>query len=263
MSIKTKSKILSHPVILFILLTSCDGQAGETPQDTDAHSVTLTTDWSRRGRDVDIPPHYTVRTGDLQLRDISEETFTIPHTFRPGSHSIYVYNPADNITIDGNTATVDLEDGKMKSLPGWFFTSSHHITVEEGKGYRLAAVMEQQIRELTFVIATTRDFAGQIASVSASLNGIASQLDIPSGEVAGRPVSVNLYFERSTDSTFVASTRLAGIIGDTQLFTYRMAFKDDMLPALVRFIDLHDGMLKDFNADKATPLTLEFIIIPE
>jgi hypothetical protein len=233
------------------------------PQNADAHAVTLTPDWSNRGQGVDIPPHYTIRTGDLHLNEISEETFTIPHTFQPGRHFIYVYNPASNITIDGTTASVDVEEnGSMKSLPGWFFTSSHHLMVEEGKGYNIAAVMQQQIREVTFVLLATEDFVNKIDYIQASFNGVASQLDIPTGEVAGWPLSVSLDFKRNSNTSFAASARIPGIIGDTQLLTCRIVFKDDSLPQLVRIYELH-YMLEDFNADKITPMTVSVHIISE
>jgi hypothetical protein len=255
-------KNLLPSIILCVALSCCDKQTAKTSLDIDGHAVTLTPDWSNRGQGVDIPPHYTVRTGDLHLNEISDETFTIPHIFQPGRHFIYVYNPASNITIDGTTASVEVEDGSMRSLPGWFFTSSHHIMVEEGKSYNISTTMQQQIREVTFVLHATKDFVNEVADIQASFNGVASQLDIPTGEVAGWPISVNLDFKVKSDTTFVASTRIPGIIGDTQLLTCRIVFKDNTLPEFVKLCEFH-YLLEDFNADKTNPITLSVRIIPE
>ena len=244
--------------ILCITLSCCEqstGSNGLPGVPADEHTVRLTTDWSDRGEGVDLPSHYTVRTGEWCLHEISEKTFVIPHAFQPGPHSIYIYNPAGNITVDGTTASLDVEDAYMKTSPGWFFTSAFHLTVEKGKSYSISSVMQQRIKELRFVLFAKADVADRVSYIEASFNGVASQLDIRTGDPVGWPVAVRLDFARGSDSTFVASTRIPGIIGDTQLFTCRMGFDNAGLPDLSMLYDLHD-LLEDFNADRITPATV-------
>jgi hypothetical protein len=224
--------------------------------------VKLTTDWRNRTQGVAIPTHYTVKTRELHLDSISEESFLIPHSFQPGHHYIYVYNPAKNISIDGTTASVEVEDEYIKDLPGWFFTSAHHVIIEDNKNYDISAVMQQQIRELEFVLLTPKDFADKVDHISASLNGVASQLDIPSGDVTGWPMSIRLDFTKNTDTTFVATTRMLGLIGETQILTCSITFNNAYLPMIHKVFELHT-FLEDFNADKITPINLSITIIPD
>jgi hypothetical protein len=122
--------------------------------------------------------------------------------------------------------------------------------------------MQQQIKELKFVLLTTAEVAGKVSNIEASFNGVASQLDIRNGDLRGWPVSVRLDFTRSSDTTFVASTRIPGIIGDTQLLTCRMSFDNQSLPETFKLYELH-YMLDDFNGDKITPATVSITIIPD
>ncbi|MDR2809891.1 MAG: hypothetical protein LBB84_04950 [Tannerellaceae bacterium] len=234
-------------------ILSCNDQSTE-------HVVKLTTDWRNRTQGVAIPSHYTIKTRELHLDSISEESFLIPHAFQPGHHYIYVYNPAKNISIHGTTASVDVEDEYIKNLPGWFFTSAHHVVIEDNKHYDISAVMQQQIRELIFVLTvTSKDFANEIDHISASLNGVASQLDIPTGEVIGWPMSIKLDFTKNTDTTFTATTRMLGFIGETQILTCSITFNNH-LPPIYKVFELHP-LLEDFNADKITPMEVSVTII--
>jgi hypothetical protein len=252
------------PVSILCVILSCCEQSAELPNPLDVekdYAVRLTIDWSNRSQGVAAPPHYTVRTGELHLSEISGTTFVIPHKFQPGQHSIYVYNPVSNVSVDGTTASLDVENGYLKALPGWFFTSAYHITVEEGKTYSISSVMQQQVRELKFILLTTAEAAGKVSDIEASFNGVASQLDIRNGDLTGS-VSVRLDFTRSSDTTFVASTRIPGIIGDTQLLMCRMNFDDPSLPETSKLYELH-YILENFNADKITPATVFIAIIPD
>jgi hypothetical protein len=173
-----------------------------------------------------------------------------------------VYNPAKNISIDGTTASVEVENEYIKAQPGWFFTSVHHVIMEENKNYDISAVMQQQTRELMFVLVTPKDFAEEIDHISASLNGVASQLDIPSGDVTGWPMSIKLDFTMNTDTTFVSTTRILGLIDETQILTCSITFNKDHLPIIHKVFELQT-LLEDFNADKITPMNLSITIIPD
>ncbi|MDR2809009.1 MAG: hypothetical protein LBB84_00415, partial [Tannerellaceae bacterium] len=121
---RTSIHLLSVFVVCVIL--SCCEQSAELIKPVGVekdHAVRLTIDWSNRSQGVAVPSHYTVRTGELHLHEISETTFVIPHKFQPGQHSIYVYNPASHISVDGTTASLEVENGYLKALPGWFFTA--------------------------------------------------------------------------------------------------------------------------------------------
>jgi hypothetical protein len=263
-----KNKALTFQILLSVLMLSgmlsCSDKSGgfSEPSDMKDRAVKLITDWRNRTQGVDIPPHYTVKTGELHLDSISEQTFLIPHSFQPGPHSIYVYNPAGNILIDGTTASIAVEDEYIKDLPGWFFTSARHVIIEDEKHYDIPVVMQQQIRELAFVLLVPEAFADSLQGISASLNGVASQLDIPSGEVIGLPTSVRLDFIKKTDTTFVATTRLLGLIGDTQMLACSFTFSNDHLPVMHKLFELHT-LLEDFHTDKITPMQLTVAILPE
>ena len=126
---------------------------------------------------IDIPATWTVTLGDYTGTETSA-THAPDHLFAPGSYTLAVWNPAEGITVSGTTATVAAATGSradtdalVGNAPGWFFTYTEQVTIEQDTDYAFTAAMKQQVRELTLVIEPTGDAAGRITEIVAYLTG--------------------------------------------------------------------------------------------
>ena len=243
-----------------VLLSSC---VKDTLYDTphpDYGKIAVTADWSARGEGIDIPATWTVTMGDYT----GTETGAIhspDYLFNPGSYTLAVYNPADDIMVSGTTAAVVQEAGNVayiSNTPGWLFTSVQEIEIEADTDYALTAVMQQQVRELTLMIEPAGDAADRIESIEGTLSGAAGTLDFVTG-THGTPSEVKLHFTKITDGDdagkWMATVWLLGIAGDAQRLTATLTYTDGNPQPTSLNSDLTSA-LNSFNDGKTAPLTL-------
>ena len=75
--------------------------------------------------------------------DETSATHAPDHLFDPGSYTLAVWNPAEEITVNGTTATVAAATGNdavagafISNAPGWLFTSVQQVLIEKDTDYR-------------------------------------------------------------------------------------------------------------------------------
>ena len=247
---------------LLLAATSCVKDELHDMPHPDTGKITVTADWTDRGDGVDIPAEWTV-TMDGYTGTETEATHTPDYLFAPGNYTLAAYNPPENITISGTTATVakahgDAADLFISNAPGWLFTSVQEVTIEADTDYELTAVMHQQVRQLTLVIEPTGDAKDRIESIEGHLSGAAGAFDFATGTY-GAASDVALHFTKITEGEdagkWTATVRLLGIAGDTQRLTATLTYADGN-PADTGLESDLTAALADFNADKTVPLTL-------
>lgn len=258
-----RRKLLTFVPVLLLLTGCVKDDLYNTPH-PDHGRITLTTDWNDRGAGIDIPASYTVCIGDYTAT-LSGTTNVLDHLFAPDNYSLYSYNPADEITVAGTTATVAAASGNREGagsfiagMPGWLFTHGQQVEIHRDCDYELKAPMRQQVRQLTLVVEPAGDAAARIESIEGYLTGTAGTLEFERDEY-GAPSNVELRFTRlasaSDASRWTATVRLLGIAGDGQRLVATIRFADDS-PRAVTFASDLTSALGGFNNDKTTPLTL-------
>jgi hypothetical protein len=126
--------------------------------------------------------------------------------------------------------------------------------MEKDADHEFTAVMNQQVRELILVIEPTGGTIDRIASLSATLSGVASTLDF-ADNTHSNAVSIAPAFMKQADGKYKATVRLLGITGEEQKLSLTMIFADNSPAPIAGEMNIHTR-LGDFNADKKTPLTL-------
>lgn len=245
---------------LLLAATSCvKDELHDTPH-PDTGKITVTVDWSDRGEGVDIPAEWTVTMGGYTGTETGA-THSPDYLFNPGSYTLAVYNPADDIMVSGTTAAVVQEAGNgayISNTPGWLFTSVQEVAIEADTDYSLTAVMRQQVRQLTLMIEPTGDAAERIESIVGTLSGAAGTLDFATGTY-GTPSEVELHFTKITDGDdagkWTATVRLLGIAGNLQRLTATLTYTDGNPQPTALESDLTTA-LDGFNDGKTAPLTL-------
>ena len=245
---------------LLLAATSCvKDELHDTPH-PDYGKITVTADWTDRGEGVDIPAEWTVTMGGYTGTETGA-THSPDYLFNPGSYTLAVYNPADDIMVSGTTAAVVQEAGNgayISNTPGWLFTSVQEVAIEADTDYELTAVMRQQVRELTLMIEPAGDAADRIETIEGTLSGAAGTLDFATG-THGTPSEVELHFTKITDGDdagkWMATVRLLGIAGDVQRLTTTLTYTDGNPQPTSLNSDL-TAALDGFNDGKTAPLTL-------
>lgn len=259
----TRKRKYTTTILATALLFSLGGCVKDELHDTphpDTGKVTVTVDWSDRGEGVDIPAEWTVTMGGYTGTETGA-THSPDYLFNPGSYTLAVYNPADDIMVSGTTAAVVQEVGNgayISNTPGWLFTSVQEIEIEADTDYALTAVMRQQVRELTLVIEPAGDAADRIETIEGTLSGAAGTLDFATG-THGTPSEVKLHFTKITDGNdadkWMATVRLLGIAGNLQRLTATLTYTDGNPQPTALESDLTTA-LDGFNDGKTAPLTL-------
>lgn len=245
---------------LTLAATSCvKDELHDTPH-PDYGKITVTADWSDRGGGVDIPAEWTVTMGGYTGTETGA-THSPDYLFNPGSYTLAVYNPADDIMVSGTTAAVVQEAGNgayISNTPGWLFSSVQEVAIEADTDYELTAVMRQQVRQLTLVIEPTGDAAERIETIEGTLSGAAGTLDFATG-IYGTPSEVKLHFTKITKGDdagkWMATVRLLGIAGNLQRLTATLTYTDGNPQPTSLNSDLTTA-LDGFNDGKTAPLTL-------
>ena len=92
-------------ILTLALLLTLGGCVKDELHDTphpDTGSIAVTADWADRGEGVDIPAEWTVTMGDYTGTEAGA-THSPDYLFNPGSYTLAVYNPADDIMVSGTT----------------------------------------------------------------------------------------------------------------------------------------------------------------
>ena len=259
----TRKRKYTTTILATALLFSLGGCVKDELHDTphpDTGKVTVTVDWSDRGEGVDIPAEWTVTMGGYTGTETGA-THSPDYLFNPGSYTLAVYNPADDIMVSGTTAAVVQEAGNgayISNPPGWLFPSVQEVAIEADTDYSLTAVMRQQVRQLTLMIEPTGDAADRIESIEGALSGAAGTMDFATGTY-GAASDVALHFTRITEGDdagkWTATVRLLGITGERQTLTATLTYSNGNPQPTELESDL-TAALADFNADKTEPLTL-------
>jgi hypothetical protein len=225
----------------------------DTNHPTSGKITSLTVTRDEPGEGVDLPPAYAVKIGD--------HVITLPATgggieelFPAGAYTINIWNDAANITVAGETATADYDNG----LIGWFFTGTGDVNIEEDKDHSITIATRQITRQLTLELDVAGDARERITSIEASLSGVAGAINIATGNPEGAAVTVPLAFALE-DGKYSATTRLLGVAGSAQTLTLTLHFADGNPSARTIISDLSGG-LAAFNADRQTPLALAAIL---
>lgn len=226
------------------ILTSCvKDDLYDTPH-PDRGAVVVTTDWSGKSTEADIPQAYTLRIGGRE-QNVSAATNVFDALLAPGGYGLTVYNSPKGISIDGNKATVNPVDltGAIEPHPGYLFASHQDISVVADDTLHVTAPMRQYVRRLDIELTATEGDYSRVQSATATLSGVASAADMATGDRSAAAQVTNAF--RQDDNKFTIFFRLLGIVPtETHTLTVDITFNNGDTQRVVS--DLTEA-IRDFN----------------
>ena len=240
---KTIYKIALSMVAITLPLASCvKDELYNTPY-PDNGRVLVTTDWSAKSAEADVPDSYTLQIGE-QSRQVTGESNLFEPLLSPGSYKLLVHNTPSDITVSGTTAAVHQAASGIAPMPGYLFASLQDIYVEADDTLKVTAPMQQYVRRIDIELTVKEGDYSRVASAKATLSGVASAVDISTAE-RGNPSETTNAMEHSGDR-FTVSFRLLGIINSaTNNLTVEVLFANGDKQTVVSDLSTTLG---DFNS---------------
>lgn len=243
-------RILTHLVLLTLIISCSKGKPHHTPH-PDQGAVLVTADWSGKSSEADIPQKYVLRIADVK-QEVSGEKNAFKQLLDPGQYSLAVYNTPEHIAVAGNVASMEKSSaGDIDPMPGYLFASLQEITVLADDSLRVTAPMKQLVRRLDLELTATEGDYGRVQSAAATLSGVASAVNIETGERSGAATVTKTFTQDG--QTFSLSFRLLGIVpNESQTLAVDITYADGETQRIES--GLSDAM-KRFN-DEAKPMKL-------
>ncbi|MFI3259183.1 MAG: hypothetical protein R3Y16_03720, partial [Rikenellaceae bacterium] len=218
--------------------------------------------------DDSLPSSYTISIDGVQITTDSHGTVDIPLDLDYGEYYVYVYTNHDDASItddthEGGEGTIvveaDVENNLMTSIDDHIYFGQQKITITEDTVTSTDISLSQISRDIHFNYHISEGDPTTIATLSATLSGIAQQWECVSDMPWGDPTVIDPLFTLGESLTksedlhdhIIGSIRVLGINGSDQTLTIGLTLSDGS--SQLEEFDLSDD-LKDANSDKSTAI---------
>lgn len=178
---------------LFILVSGCVKDDLYNTPHPDKGAVVIIADWTEALSESTLSETYFLRMDGGEVKEVKGTTVCYPDLLMPGTHTLSAYNEAERITISGTTATIKLRtDGTLEPLPGYLFSAVKELDVIQDDTLRTTLPMERRIYPITLKLSLEGENTDKIASINATLGGIAGTVDLLTGIIGTENLTVTL-----------------------------------------------------------------------
>lgn len=244
-------------VAIFAVATSLVGCVKDELYDTphpDKAAVVITTDWVDALDETDVPAAYNIGMDGDEAAKTQEATTVYPGLLAPGKHSVFVYNEPQGMTISGTTASVKrLSDGTLEPMPDYLFSATTEFEAPADDTVHVAVPMVRRLCPITLNLSLEDGNTEDIASITATLGGMAASVDLRTGMTGRENATVTLDIKQQAKTKARAYTegrlemrcRVVGINSqERQVLTVKVVMADGHVQDIES--DLSDR-LKDLN----------------
>lgn len=242
--------ILAAALVLSSFTSCVKDELFNTPH-PDKGVVIVTTDWSGKSAEAVMPQSYTLRVG-TEEQSVSEIINMFKTLLPQGRYELTAYNTPEHIGVSGNTATVaESKTGYREPMPGYLFTAHQAIDVTADDTLRVTVPVKQLVRLLNVELSVTEGDYSRVQSATATLDGVASEVDIVTEERSAVAKTQNILVQN--ESKFTTSFRLLGVVPSaSRTLTVSILFSNGDTKQIDSDIT---GQLAAFN-DRTEPMTL-------
>lgn len=219
-----------------MLLASCvKDDLHDTPH-PDSGAVVVTTDWTNRSEESELPDSYVIRIDDKEQTSGGNLT-VFEHLLTPDTYEVLVYNVPEQITVEGDIARVNApsvaakaDDADEQPLihpqPGYLYAASQRITVAEDDTLRFTAPMKQLVRQLEIELTVNEGDYSRVVSATATLSGVERAVNLRTAAWQGEVATARNAFVQD-GRLFRTGFRLLGIVpAEKQVLTTEITLTD-------------------------------------
>lgn len=244
-----------------LLLTSCvKDDLYDTPH-PDKGAVVIATDWTEALAESTVPETYLLCMDGGEAVQADEKELCYPDLLTPGKHTLLVYNEPEGMTVEGNTATVQMQDGMLIPLPGYLFSAEEELEIVQDDTLRVTVPMRRRLCPIVLNLSLKGENTESIALITATLSGMAASVDLRNGVTGGDNATVALDVRQAEARTrtyregqLEMRCRVTGTDPkERQILTVKVTMADGYVQTIMS--DLTE-YLKDLNADMK-PIELE------
>lgn len=260
---KTVLPIVVATLTFAVSMTGCvKDELFNTPH-PDKGAVVVTTDWTDALAEATVPDTYFLSMDGGETKEVQAATNCYPDLLLPGKHTLLVYNGPQGMKVSGMTATVNsLTDGTLEPLPGYLFSAEKELEIVQDDTLRVTVPMKRRLCPIVLNLTLGGENTEDIASITATLGGMAASVDLRTGAAGSEAATVTLDIKQQVETKARAYTegklemrcRVVGVNPEErQLLTIEVTMADGYVQTIVS--DLTE-YLKDLNADME-PIELE------
>ena len=239
-----------------VTMTGCvKDELFNTPH-PDKGAVVVTTDWTDALAEVTVPDTYFLSMDGGETKEVQAVTNCYPDLLLPGKHTLLAYNEPQGMKVSGTTATVNsLKDGTLEPLPEDLFSAVKELDVAQDDTLHVTMPMVRRLCPIVLNLSLEGDNTEHIASITATLGGMAASVDLQTGVTGNENATVTLDIKQQAGSKKRAYSegrlemrcRVVGVNPQQrQLLTVSVTMADGYVQTIVS--DLTD-YLKDLNAE--------------
>ena len=251
---------IRRPALLCVLggiaFTGCGGDDdGYATPHPDRGAVVITTDWADALAEATVPGGYCLSMDGGEPERTEEQTCCYPSLLEPGRHTLLAYNEPQGMALSGTTATVKArEDGTLEPLPEYLFSAVKELDVVRDDTLRITVPMERRLCPIVLHLSLSGENTEEIASIEATLGGMAASVDMQTGIVGKENLAVNLDVRQAetttrayTEGRLEMKCRVVGVNPqERQLLTVTVTMEDGHVQTVTS--DLTE-YLKDLNTE--------------
>lgn len=165
------------------LLVGCCSEDGSRTIHPDRGAVKITTDWSASSAEAVLPDVYLLRIGSDE-QSATAKTVVFKQLFFPGQQQVLAYNRPEGMSIVGQLARVDTKSqGVLNEMPGYLFSGEKSFQVVADDTVLVSVPMVQRVHQLKLTLKIVNGQLADIAQTQATISGIASEVNLITGEL--------------------------------------------------------------------------------
>lgn len=232
-------------------------------------AVLPTADPDVDSQDATTPDSYTIILNGDKIEVDEDRTVDLSDRLEPDVYTIYLYSNTDEMNIENNinesgegtiTSSKIVDGNIVKSLNEDFYFGTQTITVLADEVTYSQVALWQVTRTIKFNLQITEGDPERIASVAASLGGIAGEWECVEDIPIGDAVTICPTFtkgeslSKATDNNYLTSSiKVLGIKGDDQVLILTLTYTDGSTQEITSNVS---DQLVGSNNTKSIPIIL-------
>lgn len=219
------------------VLSSCVKHELNNTEHPDKGALVVTADFSSRSAEANVPASYVISLasgddwGNAATVEVQGETNVFGKLLDPTTYNMLVYNPCDDITVEGTTATVNTVQTKSRAsnfeivaTPEYLFGFYKQISIAEDDTTWVVAKMKQYVKLLKISLNVKDGDYSRVDNIVCTIEGVAMSIDLSTGILGEYSSVISNTMELGNDSISTDFRVLGVVTSEKQILTITITY---------------------------------------